>query len=482
MALREIFARFSTRFDGSALRRGNSQVAGLTGRLGGALGSLRTLGRAFAALEIVRIVAGWIGAVRGFISSITEAGDELDKTSRVIGISSGELQEWRHAAKLSGVEASSFSQGLIRIQNNMRQSLITPTSSAALAFRRLGVDLRDADGNMRNVSDVLTDMADPLQGLASDSERVAILTALAGRSGARMGPLFEQGREGIEAMRGELEALGGGASQDMIQAAADLTDAQARLDLATLSLKSRIATALLPIIESSVESLTQMVSWVSQNEEAGRLFEATLYTLAAAIIYVAVVALIGTFPLWLAAIVIFGLIVVVIGAIILVVEDLITWFRGGESVIGSFIDAMLALAGISMADVRAEINSVFDALRDGYNAVADVVGLPTISGSSSGSGSAAAGGTATPGEDVDEGPTSGQRFLQQLRVAGAEARLPGAVNSIVAPAPAGTTGRPNVTQRNEVTINGATDTEAVRSVVADVLDRGNRDAVEALGQ
>lgn len=479
MALREVFARFTTQFNGTALRRGNAQVQGLTGRLSGAIGSIRAMGAAFAGLAIVQIIRSWISAAQDFVDSMRSVGDELDKTSRVIGISSAELQEWRHAANLSGVEASSFSQGLVRLQNNMRNSLITPTSSAALAFQRLGVDLRDGEGQLRNVSDVLTDMADPLANLQSDSERVAILTALMGRSGARMGPLFEQGRAGVEAMRGELEQLGGGASQEMIEQAARLTDEQARLDLSLLSLKSRIAVLLLPAISDTIQAFTGWVAQLSQNERFIRFLQAALITLAGIFVIVAII----TAPAWLPILLIVVAVTAAIAFLILVVEDLITWFEGGNSVIGQFVDALLEMAGISMVEVRNEIQSVFDALTNGYNAIAEAVGLPTISTGPANVDTSRAGPKREGASSTAAPLTGGARFLQQLRVAGAGTRAPGAASSITSPAFARNNpgGVRSVTNAPTFNISGA-DPETIAAEVGRVLDRTNRDAVEALGQ
>ena len=476
MALREIFARFRTQFDGRQLDRGERQTRSLTSRLDGVVGTLGRVGTAFAALAIVGIIRSWISAANSFVDTIRDIGDELDKTSKVVGISTAALQEWRHAANLSGVDASSFTQGLIRIQNNMRNALITPTSSASLAFRRLGVSIRDSNGELRNVSDVLTDMADPLQDLASDSERVAILTALAGRSGARMGPLFAQGREGVEAMRAELAELGGGVSPEAIQASADLTDAYARFDLAVLSIKSRLSLFLLPAFQAITEAMTAMASTISQSTALAPLLEAALWTIVTVLGVIAII----TLPTWLPMLLTIGAIVVAVGLLIFVVQDFLTWLRGGESIIGLFAAALLERTGLSLHRVGEQIRGLMDDYIEFYNMIARSVGLGEISTSSAAPTATVA---PTSQQAAEDGDIFGG-FVRNLRVAGAGARardqeLAGATGL---GAFAQGFGQAALQQVNNVTINGATDPDAVRRVVDQSMNRANREAREALTQ
>jgi len=485
-ALREVFARFSTQFDGAALARGDRQVQGLTNRFGGILSGVRAFGAAVAGLAIVQTIRGWIGAVQDFASEMAALGDELDKTSKVIGISSGDIQSWRHAANLSGVGAEQFTQALIRLQSNMRTSMITPTSNAALAFDRLGVSLTDSNGELRDVSDVLMDMADPLQQLTSDSERVALMTALAGRSGARMGPLFAQGRAGVEEMRNELERLGGGATPEMIQAAADWTDANARLDLSILSIKSRLAVALLPVMESGIQAVTSLTSWLARNEEVVTLLKVAFIALAGVVTVLTINLALITLPIWLTLTVILAVVVVALGAVILIVQDLIVWFEGGNSVIGTFIESMLALAGISLEDVRQEWRELQDTITRAYNAVAGAIGLPTIDGE---------GDTPPPAsslakaEGVNDDPRGGRGasgyegtpLLARLRSVLDEGRPSSSPRDTVRGRTERELRAQNVSQAFTFNVTGENPVAIAREVERR-MDRANRDAAEALGQ
>ena len=160
-------------------------------RLDSMVGSLNTFGQAVAANFAYQYV-------RDFVVQIQDAGDAIGDLSAVMSISGAELQQWRYVAQLAGADASEFDGAFLRLQNRMAQG-----GAGAAVFRRLGVEIRNADGSLRNASDVLTDLADPIAAIGSDTERTGVLVDLLGRSGARLGPLFKQGSEGIARVRGE---------------------------------------------------------------------------------------------------------------------------------------------------------------------------------------------------------------------------------------------------------------------------------------
>lgn len=533
MALREVFARFTTRFDSKALTRGNDKVKGLIEGFKGAAGAARALGPVIAAMAVAAVIHRWIVALNEFVEGMTALGDEIDKTSQSLGISTTALQEWRHAGTLSGVQDEALTASLRGLTVNLAAAAANGASPAAAEFRRLGVSVKDSEGNLRDATDVLQDMADPLNELESSTQRNATLMLLMGEQGAMLGPMMAAGSEGIGAMRAELEELGGGASPEMIQAAIDLADAQARLDLAFLSLKSRLATSILPIFEAVTEAITSVVAWFAEHETATTALKIVLGVLTAAVVILAVI-LGGALAIVLAIVLslLWALVLVLSPLLIpfalwvLIIQDLYVWLAGGESVIGTFIEALLSLAGISMEDVRREISELMTTLTNAYNAVARAVGLPTIDPSAESVAKAAPDPESEKGRAAAEAEAAGvvaaeaaqgnaeaeaaeaaqggpgevggvQGFVQGLRIfaagnlaesAAGEEEARKRARRIRSEA-AGRTARreglaaraANVRMDTRFTITG-NDPVAIGEEVSRVMDRQNRDAAEALGQ
>jgi hypothetical protein len=324
VALRELFARFGVQFDTGALNKGNSAVSNMTG-------NLRNLGAALAGIAVV-------GGIRSLVEDVRQMGDELDKTSIQLGISTRELQEWRFAAGLAGVDGAAFAQSLALLQRNASEAA-EGTGEQADAFRKLGINVRDADGNLKEGSALLEETGLAIGALENPTERVALSLELMGRSGRRLLPLFTDGAEGLAAARAELAELGGGLSQDAIDQTVMLTDEQLRFETAVTSLKGRLALALLPTLNRVTQFFTRLSAGFADLTEGTHFAEIAMSALGAAALILAVKMLAG----FAIPIAIFLTLAFIIGFVIIVVDDLITLFEGGRSVIGEFLDAMFGV-------------------------------------------------------------------------------------------------------------------------------------------
>lgn len=469
-ALREVFASFGIDFDREgALARGNAQVDSTIDSL---RGMASTIAGAFAFQQ-----------AREFVRTTVDLGDALDDTSAMLGISSRELQEWQHVARLSGAEVGEFTSSFARLQNRMAQG-----GAGAAVFRRLGVDIRDANGELRNASDVLSDLADPIAAIGSDTERTGVLVDLLGRSGARLGPLFSRGSAGIAEVRAELSALGGGMSEEAVQASADLADAWVRLDVISLSLRSRLATLLLPALEWASRGIQAMT-------ENSNILEGVLVALGLASAQLAASTVATWGPLALGA----ARALIPLIAVALIVDDLIVLFRGGHSVIG---DTMDLLAGDGSAEAFVDyMNEGWERLtrniREAGEFWRDFLGL----GETAEGGTTAGGETrlATRGVDPATARTaagdveremwqSGDLAFSQTpeeRAAAVQARL-----ASLAPAAGARAGATTTTIDRSVTIqridaSGLTEAQATRAVQTAVraeLDRQASDSLDTLAR
>ena len=341
MALRELFAEFGVEFDNDALEEGNDSITGM-------VQGLKALGAALASAAV-------IGGLNSMVEEIRAMGDELDKTGIQLGISTQDMQEWRFAAGLAGVDAAAFSQSLALLQRNANEAA-EGTGSQAEAFAALGVNVRTATGELKDGNTLLIETGVALGALENDSERVALSLQLMGRSGRRMLPLFTQGAEGVAAARAELEQLGGGLSQEVIDQTVALTDEQLRLETAMTSLKARLALALLPTINRFTQAVVGIVAGLARMTDGTHVAEIAMFALGVAAIALAVkMAAAFAIPIALAAAA-----ALAIGVVILVVDDLITLFEGGESVIGEFIDALFGVG--TAAEVVRDLKDAWEGL------------------------------------------------------------------------------------------------------------------------
>ena len=322
-ALREIFARFGVKFDAKELRAGDDAISDTTeslGRLGQALTSgLAALG------------------VASFVQSSIHMGSELARTSRILGVSTDAIQAWGMAAQRVGLELEDVTDAFSTLQERARDAVLDPKSDPALQLRQLGVEARDASGELKDGETLMIEVAQGMTGLATQSDRVGAAMTLFGDVGRRLLPVIERvGSEGVGPLRAELAALGGGLSLEFTAASEAAGIAMGRLETASDGLRSQIGVVLLPVISRAAEVLTTAATTVGRFAKESKLAEAAVIVMGAAASAAAIKVLLAFAPLVLSiAAATAGVIVLT-----LVVEDLLVAFDGGDSVLGRFNDAM----------------------------------------------------------------------------------------------------------------------------------------------
>ena len=151
-------------------------------------------------------------------------GDYLEKTSQKIGVGTEALSAYKLGAELAGTSQEKLVSGLQRLQKGMGEALSTPTSRTAMAFKTLGLEITDTDGNLRDVEELLVDFSEVMSKLPDGTAKTAIAMDLMGRSGADLIPFLNQGAEGLDNMRVESERLGILWDEDASDSAAKFND------------------------------------------------------------------------------------------------------------------------------------------------------------------------------------------------------------------------------------------------------------------
>lgn len=293
-------------------------------------------------LKQLAIVVGAGLAVRrlvGFTLQMSKVADELDGASKRLGISTDALQSWRHAALLANVEAGELDGAFRILQRNL--------ATNEKPFRALGVSVRDSRGELREVDDILPEIADRFQLIKSPAQRTAIAMQLFGRAGQKLVPLLENGSAGIAEMRQAFKDLGGGMDEVTVKAGAELDDQLTNLNAATLSLQSRLAGWLFPAFIKIVELTTKVAAGFKDLIENTKILQAVLVVLTLLTAQFGLVFAVSFLLPTLIALA-FTAVIVALG---LAVEDLLVFLDGGESVIGDFVDAMF---GVGSAQIIAE--------------------------------------------------------------------------------------------------------------------------------
>jgi hypothetical protein len=152
---------------------------------------------------------------------------------------------WKPAAEQSGVSGESFEKGLRKLSTTMLEAA-TGSEEAARNFAAVGVEFKNQDGTLRGTDQVLLDLAERFKAMPDGAEKTALAMRLFGKSGAELIPFLNQGRDGINELSAEMQALGVQMSGETAAQAGEFNDALDKLKLASTSIGNQIIASLLP--------------------------------------------------------------------------------------------------------------------------------------------------------------------------------------------------------------------------------------------
>ena len=327
-ALRELFAEFFVNFDKErTLEKGNKEVSGLAEHI---LGIGKTVAAAFA-----------VDAVVEFTHGILEQADALAKQGTALGVSVDWLQGWGHAAKLSGASAEEFAAAFTKFNRNVSEAANNAKGPAAEAFKALGVNIKTATDELGKPEDLLDGVVEGLENIQDPATRTAVVMDLFGKSGARLLPLFSEGKEGIAKLRAEVGELGASFDEAFLENAQEFNDNVDRLKLGVKGLAIQAIGPLLPYLselaQSSVQLIKSFVQWVRH----GRVLQTVLVfltTRAVGGLWSSLPGLIARLGGARVALMRLGAFALKTVAPFLLLEDILVFLAGGKSLIGDKLD------------------------------------------------------------------------------------------------------------------------------------------------
>ena len=221
---------------------------------------------AFSMKTAIGLAAGVAGL--GYLAKQSmDATDSLAKTSRAIGISVTELQRLRHAASIGGVESKALDKAMQKLAINI-SDVAGGTGEAKEAFERYGISAKNIDGSTRSVTDVLGQAATALQSMKNETDRASFVYDLFGARGAKVINMLKDGKDAMEAMKREADALGLVMSQSLIEGVEDANDSIARLTAYIGNVFHRVVATLAPIIEDVTNKLRNFIQ-IKIDKEGG---------------------------------------------------------------------------------------------------------------------------------------------------------------------------------------------------------------------
>lgn len=199
-----------------------------------------------------------------------DAADRLDELSQRLGVSTEKLSGLGYAATLTGGNIDTIAGALPKLSRAI-VAAGDDSSKMGQLFKTMGVDVKDAAGNFRDVEDVLPDVMDAFKNLKDDTLEQALAMEIFGKSGAEMLEFLNLGSDGLSNMQQRAAELGIVIGEDTASAAAEFNDKLADLKLAGEAFATKLAAELLPALN---ELLSKVIEFVSDGDNARKTADA----------------------------------------------------------------------------------------------------------------------------------------------------------------------------------------------------------------
>ena len=356
----ELVTKFS--FQGSAqpLDQYNQYLSSSIGMLGG-------LAAAFGTAT---------AALRSFTSSVLQGLDPLIDLTMHTQTNIQNMRELGFIAGQTGSDADTLQSSIQALNDQIGQAAIEGSED----FARLGISVRDANGEVRNAGDVFMELRERVQQMDLSLQETQTLAESIGIDQSLV-KMLRLSREEFQGMSERARQFGQ-INRENAETAHEYTNALREMRFGFDTLKTLMATALAPAMQRLSDTLSNLlvehkdlivngVQWLA--EWIGNIMS-TLRRLAPVI-----GTIIGLFAAWKIATmglgsvlaVVFSPITLITGAIIAllaIVDDLIVAFRGGNSVIASFFQEFFGI------DIQPILQDIVDEVKRMVSVLGDMFG------------------------------------------------------------------------------------------------------------
>lgn len=306
--------------------------------------------KATAAGNAMRGISRAAGVVAASIGALAvksgKWADDLNTMSKQYRLSTKQLQLYSAAANLVDVDVNTIAKSHVKLTKSMKAAS-DGSKNQADAFKALGIDVTDANGELRDSDEVWQETIKALGSMENETERDAIAMRIMGGAARDLNPLIEDGGETYKNVADTVKKY----NLDFIdQKTLDNANAfNDKLDtikavglLAFQSIGAKLAEVLAPALEKVVEAVGKFAGWL------GNLNPVILAVIGGIAGLVALIA---------PALLLFGALATAAGAVAGALAGISAPIVAIVAIIGAFV-AALAAAYAKSASFRSAINSI----------------------------------------------------------------------------------------------------------------------------
>ena len=227
--------------------------------------------------------AGALTGIAGMAINAVKASDDLNTLAKQSGFSTAEIQKFQYAADLIDVPAESIIASMKKIRSNMASD----SAATQAAWDAIGVSVTNADGSLRNATDVFYEALAGLSQVGNETERDVLATQLFGKSADELAGIIDDGGASLQQLGQQAEDLGIILDQETLDSLNAVND---QLDTLKANAQGQIAKAgaeameaLLPVFDEIIGALSSVLEWIGSLDADTLKFIITILAVVAAI-------------------------------------------------------------------------------------------------------------------------------------------------------------------------------------------------------
>lgn len=239
----------------AAFSKGTGKARGDLAMLDKAASSIRN-----TFLKVGGVLAGAF-AVNKIQDSITDTMESIDETAKAadrLGLSTEAFVGIQHGANLAGVAAESLNTAMTRLLNNVSEAASLGTGEAVKSLKQIGLSAKQLEG--LSADQQLALIADGMNGLETEADKVRVAMDLFGRSGAGMVNFLAEGSAGLKAAEQDAAALGIAFNRLDAHKVEQANDAITRAKSALKGLATTAGITLAPMLTAAADRFSAFVA------------------------------------------------------------------------------------------------------------------------------------------------------------------------------------------------------------------------------
>lgn len=267
--------------------------------------------------------------LKNAVKSTIELSTQLDNLSYRTNVSKDNLFAWGEAAKRSGGTAESFYSSVSSLSDKIMEMQTNFGSAGQLVFARLGVNLRDSNGKIKETTDVLKELGDKFKDMPKAfqfnlGKQLGLDTAT-----IRMISDGSANTEQLIKRMSEYSQISNLNTERNIKLRNSLYD----ISLIFQSIKLKLANDLIPLVQKFSDYFVGILGFLEKHSAltktallvVGALLSGFLLSsiLSVTRALIAMSAALATTPI--------GRVILVLSALALAIDDVSTYLRGGKS-------------------------------------------------------------------------------------------------------------------------------------------------------